>query len=111
MAFALRIVAKTENDQEVNIEPSWWNLNELRKNYNFKEEIEFYDIDYILYVDKKTFIKIVDSQEKYRDMGVYEYIEWKNINTVTKFKIDKLILTLKEKDLVKIWLFEWESGM
>jgi len=110
MAFALRICGKTKSGQVVETEPSWWNINELRSTYDFTEELDYY-LDCYLYVDKKTFLKIKKSQEKYRKKGIYEDELWSGINDQTKDELDDLVQNLQEGSSIKIWIYEWESGL
>ena len=110
MAFALRVSGKTKNGQEIHIEPSWWNINELRSTYDFKEELDYY-LDCYLDVDKQTFQEIKESQEKYRKKGIYEDELWSGINDQTKDELDDLVQNLQEDSAIKIWIYEWESGL
>ncbi|MFD0976832.1 hypothetical protein [Salinimicrobium gaetbulicola] len=110
MAFALRISGKTKNGQEVYIEPSWWNINELRSTYDFKEELDYY-LDCYLYVDKKTFLKIKESQDKYRRKGIYEDQLWILENDRTNSELDEFLQKLQEDSQITIWIYEWESGL
>lgn len=109
MAFALRITGKTKNGQEVEIEPSWWNIIELRITYDFKKELNYY-LDYYLYVDKQTFQEIMRSQEKYRRKGIYKDEYWKEENQQTKSELDDFVENLQEDSTITIWIYEWESG-
>lgn len=110
MAFALRITATTKNGQEVRIEPSWWNINQLRSTYDFKEELDYY-LDCYLYVNKQTFQEIVVSQEKYKNTPLYQYELWKVQIDQTTSEIDDLVQNLPEDSTVEIWVYEWESGL
>lgn len=110
MAFALRITAKTKNGKEVEIEPSWWNTDQLRSTYNFKEELDYY-LDYYLYVNKQTFLDIMESQEKYRNREIYGNKDGVTIGDVTKAELDDLVQNLLEDSTIKIWIYEWESGL
>ncbi len=111
MAYSLSVSAKI-NDNKVQIEPTWWSINELRKAYAFEEvwECGCY-MDYTLTVDRQTFIDIVNIQEKHRFEGVFKYEGWIETNNKKKAEIDDLIDNLFENDLVNILIFEWESGM
>ena len=111
MALALKIIVRTNNGQEVEIEPSWWKQSELRRMHSFTEAANQHYRDYILYVDKLTLQEIIASQEKYRDQGVYQYEGWKKINTGTNEELHNLLNQLTESDKIKIWIYEWESGL
>lgn len=106
MAFALRITATTKNGQEVRIEPSWWNKSELRSSYDFKEELDYY-LDCYLYVNKKTFQEIVESQERYKNKPLYQDEYWKEENSQTTSELDHLIQNLEKESTVEIWIYEW----
>jgi hypothetical protein len=110
MAFALKIVVTLKNGEE-EIEPAWWSKVDLQKNFNFKEEINHYYLDYVLYVNKSTFIEILKSQEHHRKDRFYNSQGWKEINNKTKEKIDEILLKLDDKSKIKIWIYEWESGL
>jgi len=111
MAFALKIIACTKEGQEVEIAPSWWNIKELRRTYNFEEVTDQHYRDYILYVDQQRLQQIIIDQEKYRDQGVYQYESWKKINAETLAELNKLISKLTNNDSIKIRIYEWESGL
>lgn len=111
MAFALKIIAKTKNGEEIQIEPSWWNKGELRNNYEFKKEVNFHYFDYVLFVNKQNFQFIKESQEKYRNKGIYEYKGWIEVNNRTEARLENLLNELHEDSIVKIWIYEWESGL
>lgn len=110
MAFALRITARTNNGKVVKIEPSWWNIDQLRSKYNFKEELDYY-LDYYLYVDKQTFQGIRESQEKFRKKGLYENELWIGLNNRTTTELDHLVNNIEENSTVEIWIYEWKSGL
>lgn len=109
MAFALRVSGKTKNGQKVEIEPSWWNVNELRGTYDFKEELDYY-LDCYLYVDKKTFREIMKGQEKYRRKGTYKNEYWMVENDRANSELEHFIEELQEDSAIRIWIYEWESG-
>ena len=111
MAFALRITAKTKLGQEVEINPSWWNKDELRQTHKFKKEINHNYLNYFLYVNKQTFLDIIESQDIYRNKGIYGYERWIKINDHVKAELEDLIHNLKEGSTIKIWIYEWESGL
>ncbi len=108
MAFAFRITASTNNGQEVKIEPSWWNIDQLRSKYNFKEELNYY-LDYYLYVDKQTFQEIIKSQEKYNKKEIYDDELWNLENDQTTTELDDLVKNIEEDSTIEIWIYEWES--
>ena len=110
MAFILKIVAETKNGQEIEIEPSWWNKDELKSSHSFKEEVNHNYLDYFLFVNKQTRGDIAQSQEKYRNKGIYEYEGWVKVNDRTKVELDELTQNLEEGSKIKIWIYEWESG-
>lgn len=110
MAFSLRITAKTKNGQDVELEPSWWNEEQLRSTYNFKKELNYF-LDYFIYINKKTFLDIIESQEKYRNKGINEEEDWMEENDHTKAELDDLVQNLQEDSIIKIWIYEWESGL
>lgn len=107
MAFALRITATTKNGQEISIEPSWWNENELRSTYDFKEELDYY-LDCYLFVNKQTFQEIVESQEKYKNKPLYQDEYWKEENSQATSELAHLIQNLEKESTVEIWIYEWE---
>jgi len=111
MAYSLKISAKISDDKNVRIEPRWWEIAELRNVYKFEEVWEngCY-MDYILNVDKQTFIDIVNSQEKYRCQGIFTWEGWIKINNKTKAEIYDIIDKLPDNEFVNITIFEWESG-
>lgn len=111
MAFTLKIVAETKNGQEVEIEPSWWNKDELRSSHSFTEELNYNYLDYFLFVNKQTLGDIAQSQEKYRNNGIYEYEGWVKVNDKTKAELDELTQNLQDDSIIKIWIYEWESGL
>ena len=111
MAFALRITAKTKNGKEVEIEPSWWNIDQLRSTHSFQEDISDYYLDYYLDVDIRTFKDIMEGQEKYRKKGVYGYKDWIEENDHTKDELVHLVQNLLEGTTIKIWIYEWETGL
>ena len=111
MAFSLRIVAKSKNGQTIVIEPSWWNTDELRMTYIFKKEVDNYYLDYFLNIDVQTFQNIMESQEKYRNKGIFGYQGWIEVNNRRKTELDNLIQNLQEDSTIKIWIYEWESGL
>jgi len=111
MAFALKIIANTKEGQEVEIAPSWWNIKELKRTYNFEEVKDQHYRDYVLFVNKPVFQEMMVSQEKYRDQGVYQYESWKKINTETLAELNKLLSKLSNNDSVKLRIYEWESGL
>ena len=110
MAFSLTVSGRTKNGQEVEIKPSWWNINELRNTYDFKEELDYY-LDCYLYVDKQAFQEIMRSQEKYRRKGVYKNDYWMEENQRTDSELCDLIENLQEDSTITIWIYEWESGL
>jgi hypothetical protein len=112
MAYSLKITAKLTDEQEVRIELPWWNINELKKTYKFRQEWVYgCYMDYILEVDKRTFSDIIISQEKHRNKGVFEYEGWIVTNNKKKAELDDLLEKLRENENVVITIFEWESGM
>jgi len=111
MAFALRIVARTKNGHEVKIEPSWWDKDELRSTHNFTMEVNDYYLDYFLFVNLLTFQDIMESQEKYRTKGICEHEDWITDDDEKKAKLDELVQNLQEDSIIKIWIYEWESGL
>ena len=111
MAFTLKIMVSTKNGQDVEIEPAWWNIKELRRKYSFNKEVNQQYLDYILFVDKQTLKDIIVSQEKYRDQGVYNYEGWQKINAGTHEELQNLLNQLTENDQIKIRVYEWESGL
>lgn len=110
MAFDIRITTTTKRGKKIELEPAWWNIDELKNSYQFKSEINNSYQDYILTVDKQTFLDIIESQEKYRNKGLYQYEGWVKTNNKTKTKMDRLVLSLKKDSIIKIWIYEWESG-
>jgi hypothetical protein len=111
MAFALRITAKIKNGQEVEIEPAWWNINQLLRTHNFKEDSSEYYLDYYLYVNKQNFLNIIDSQEKYRKKEIYRDGFWILENNLRGSEFDHLVENLEEDSTIRIWIYEWESGL
>lgn len=113
MAFDIKIVVQTSDTclNEIEICPSWWNLNELQEDYCFIEDSSSYYMDYILYVDKFKLIEIAEKQNKYLDEGIYSSEGWREINAKEKSELDKLLNQLNENSKIKIWIYEWESGL
>ncbi|MFZ4520472.1 MAG: hypothetical protein ACOYNC_02130 [Bacteroidales bacterium] len=112
MAYSLSVSAKISDDHKVRIEPAWWDRDELKKAYTFEEVwANGCYLDYILNVDKRTFIDIVTSQEKHRQEGVFKYEGWIETNDLTKAEIENLIENMPENEVVEILIFEWESGL
>jgi len=111
MAFALKIIGNTKDGREVEIAPSWWNIKELRRTYNFNDTGNQQYRDYHLSVDKPAFQEMIASQEKYKDQGIYNYEGWKKINAETIEKLHDLLSQLTDSDSVKIRIYEWESGL
>ncbi|GAB2777454.1 hypothetical protein [Salinimicrobium soli] len=110
MAFALRVSGTTKNGEEVQIEPSWWNINELRNTYDFTEELDYY-LDCYLYVDKQTLQEIMKSQEKYRRKESFKVDYWMEENQRTESELDHFVANLEKDSTIKIWIYEWESGL
>jgi hypothetical protein len=108
MAYSLKVSAKISDDIKVRIEPTWWDRDELRKAYKFEAvwELGCY-MDYYLNVDKRTFTDILNSQEKYRNQGVFSWEGWIETNNKTKAEIEDLIEKLPENEVVEICIFEW----
>lgn len=111
MAFTLKIIVSSKEGQKVEIEPSWWNIKELKRTYSFEEVTNQHYRDYLLFVDKPTFQEMMVSQEKYRDQGVYKYEGWKKMNTETIERLNNLLSQLTDNDSIKIRIYEWESGL
>lgn len=110
MAYALKIIGTLKTGKEVEVAPSWWNKDELRKNYDFTKDYDLHCIDYFLFVDKPNFTDIMEIQDQYRINGMYASKYWKPQNDKTKKELDDFLLNLTEDSLIKLFIYEWESG-
>ena len=53
----------------------------------------------------------MNSQEKYRNQGIYEYEGWIRVSDKTQEELDSLVNNLSDSDNIKIRIYIWESGL
>ena len=111
MAFSIKIVEENEGGTHSGSDVKWWDKDELRKKYNFREQINEGYLDYVLTVDKKLFQEIIEDQEKYRGKGLYAFEGWVKQNNETYEYLQYRLSKMKNDDKCTICIYEWESGM
>lgn len=111
MGFSIKIVEENEGGTHSGYEVKWWDKDELRKKYNFREQINEGYLDYVLTVDKKLFEEIIEDQEKYRGVGVYSEVSWVKHNQEAYERLIYILSNMKEYNKYTVCIYEWESGM
>ncbi len=114
MAYSLTILAyKAGNNSEKQtpdlvIEPKWWYMAQLRDLYRFKShEFDNGYLDYYLDVNKKRFVSIHQNQfQNFEDKSKPNVLDKKALKN-----IEWLINHFEEFKLVRIKMYEWESGL
>lgn len=111
MAFDLKIVAYPPGKTEIEVEPSWWSMDDLLNKHDFSQEIDHGYLDYYLHVNKSELKAIAKDQEKNLDKGIYSWPEWKRINSRKKEELNSLLDSITNDCPIKILIYEWESGL
>ncbi len=107
MAFSIKITAQKDDGSKTEVEPKWWDKNELRKTYDFDLSLSNGYMDLKLSLDKTTLIEIYKDQEKRRNKGIYAFDDWIKINDKTHKELKELINKFENYQKVELLIFEW----
>lgn len=111
MSFSLKIQLFPNNNHKlIEIEPNWWDKDLLLKKYPFICKTDNIYTDYLLDINHILLAKIHKSQLKYLNSGVYKCSDWQKILKPIVRKIDRIIESKKEFKIIRILIYEWESG-
>lgn len=112
MAFEVKIeFFQSDKDQPVlEITPDWWNFRELKKEYEFVQDIAQDPEAFILDVSIEELIDIHLFQYKNLSKGVFGFPDWQKIILPKKEQIEQIISTPEAYPRIRVKIYEWDSG-
>lgn len=111
MAFSLQIKwYLTPNDTpEVEMEPAWWNAEEMRREYAFEDSGDRFLREFHLEVSTDQLRAIHQSQLTYAYQGIYVSPPWSRQNKDLIEDIEIMLESPLTFHRIVISIFEWES--
>ncbi len=111
MALSLKIswYLTAEGPPEVEMEPAWWDIQELSQSYDFTEINVYGYRDWELIVSRETLKKIHLEQKPNAFEGRFAYDKWKQLNQSMMEDIDIMIGSPLSFHRISIRIYEWES--
>ena len=115
MAFSVKIsgISKKTGGEVFNMEPPWWNSDQLRKDERFvvsNETGSYFDYDADVSISEMR-----ELHERFKlaaTAGVYGSDQWREIKTPNLEKLDEVLYSRSDDySHFHITVFEWESGL